>query len=348
LGLIVIFASLPVGTAGEAEASDPPALLVVSPAEQGPDRQSERFAAELGLALDDFRTVVVRVDARFRSRGVLEQLDEVRPYVRRHDATAAVWLGRRPDATVLTLAVVQSGRILVRTLPVQTTGSIRQLALATRELLGAAYFAEPRRPPAVEAVVRSVAGETPGPADSPPGDSRTGFGVWGVHLEAGATGPASGSRRHPVEGRVAAGARLSLDSGVEGRALAELRFGGREARELGRQRELGAGVLAALGCRIGPRGAVALTPLVWFRAGWQRTRVSPENQRPQTFDRATFALGPGAELELPLGERYEVSLVTRLRWQPSRATVRRLSSGEVLIRRSALTWDASLGWTAFF
>lgn len=150
------------------EASQPRPLLVLQVARDIPGKERERrLVRELRLVLDDIPVETLDLsNTDFADWGLSRQLAHVRPAVDDRRALAAVWMSQ-PSANlvILQLVAVSTGRAMVRmveTAPGQHTEA--NLAVATRELLGAVYLfgASPSQTPAparriVESIQRQVA-----------------------------------------------------------------------------------------------------------------------------------------------------------------------------------------------
>jgi len=147
---------------GPAAAAEIPSRLSLLTACGGPapTAQEERLRAELELALDRFDVVVVDPGrADFPALPEAEQIEVIRAATSNAaDTSPVIWLECDLPQPVIRLLVTEGGLPLVRVL---SGGSLEELALIVREIVGAAP------PPADEAEPRA---EEPPPAEPPPRD----------------------------------------------------------------------------------------------------------------------------------------------------------------------------------
>ncbi len=153
----------PSGDAGEGS-EDRPVVLVIELGRRGRgEARTARFIGELGLVLDGFdvRGVNAPTDD-FVVMPLANQLRDVRPMIENEDAVAAAWIAApAPGILMLHMVALRTGQTLVRSLEAESIpGTEADLALAVRELLGAAWLFVPPAlqddRPAMRRLVESV------------------------------------------------------------------------------------------------------------------------------------------------------------------------------------------------
>jgi hypothetical protein len=324
---------------------EPPLVLILGTSDDMATGSEERFATELGLALEEFMTVRVDVDAKFHTRSIAEQLVIVKPLVRRYHAVAVTWINRpSPDTMLVTLAVVESGRILVRTIPsAASPGSEEGLALAAREMLGTAYlFGAPRSPELAEVVSRVVAEALPCQPEPDKPDKPEPVGPLALRLELGASGPLNdfaAIRAGPV---VRGGVVWSVASRLELTGSLEARVSQYRAT-VGSYDELLAGARLTLGY-VFALGRTILVPMLASRFGWHRFTLEWGPLGREVVDARYATLGGGLDFGIAVRKGVSVRLSALIDWDPRPTIVRRLDDESTAVRSPRVGWSVGAAW----
>lgn len=334
------------------------AVLVLATAQSPSAKTREtRFVAELRLALDGVRVLRVQPSAdNFVAKPLGEQVDLVREELQRTGGLAATWLHSvSADLVLVHMVVLSSGRVLVRLIEgnPQRQGFAVDLAMASRELLGAAFLFDPKppveRPVArvVESVrERAARGERAQPAWALMTLVRAGGGL------AGYTGPSL-----LLGGKVVA--ERTLGDALKARALLELRGGPLQstgsshdvrttaaALGLGLAYFWGGGSAGSRGS--GSAGLVRWGPVLELTPTWTSQRVQATASRTQTFALWSVRAELGPEARVALGDLAELVAAGSVGIAPQRKVLVLASDGTTLTATPTLAWGGSLGLAVHF
>jgi hypothetical protein len=315
-------------------------LLNVAVDEIGVSRES-RFADELRMSLDglDVREVRLANDG-FIELSLGRQIAEVRPLFKENCTVATVWLSQdSPELLLLHLVAVSTGRALVRLVETEINGSPeKELAVATRELLGTAYLFENSNEQksdnqAIERVVESVREQTRPPERA---------NIWSILLGGrgqtgivGNTGPSLW-----LGGEL--GVDLALVDGLHWR----LGFAG-AGGPIG-----DAGQVEVDGWMVTPFSnllylwtldSVSLGPFLEIGAVWTNLEITTEHGARQPFLEVFFKSALGLELQWHAASN--VALLARggLGVLPQQDRFNRVSDGQIVLATPYLTFDFTLG-----
>lgn len=144
LGFSLCLAWTGAGRAPRAHAQDPQSavVMVLSAAVDATTKgRDQRFAEELGLALEGLVVRTQTADAWFTDAPLAQQLSYVRALGSDQRIAAILWLREADSSVLLHLVALQTERALVRIVKsAPHTALEAELALLARELLGEAYL----------------------------------------------------------------------------------------------------------------------------------------------------------------------------------------------------------------
>ncbi len=297
----------------------------------------EKFIDEMGLVLDDFHVVAVQAPGEnFSTRALSVQIAMVRTLAVQRQAVAVVWLVAFEEKYILLhLVALGTDRTLVRTVQAGTdTGTPTSLAIAVRELLGAAYLFAPtdKTPaPALQKVAESVR-----LAIIP---DRPWRHLW---LEGALTGRITASNGSHAQAGLGAALSTMFAQRFRVSAGIEALFGPVVRRNDFRMRGAQASAAVAAGY-VFSHGNWQWGPYLALGIDWQRLAIRA-GKGPGTsvsFWRTRTEPGLGLGWQRGTSTQYFVRVGNAISLQEER--VRRQSDGRVLWATSLSTWVVRLG-----
>jgi hypothetical protein len=346
-----LFAAPAQGSDLSGGSEDRPVVLVIELAKRGRgEARTQRFIEELGLTLDGFEVRgVAPTVSEFGGLPLFRQLRDVRPMIEEYRAVAAVWSSAAaPGVLLVHLVALRTGQTLVRTIEAaRQPGSESDLALAVRELLGAAWlFVPPEQQLESPAMIRLVESVR---------DRVTSYGRryrGGVRMLALAGSVAVKDGLSDFEGpssevEIAVALEAELGEGVwTGLGLAAtLRPGQTTVHgQIG-----GWGVtpylsIAATVIKIDfPIGRLAIGPAGGFGFEWQQVSLQL-GTAPETHEKAArLRLWGGLSLRWLMSERVAVILEPRVGWASQQSVYRRQTDNAVVLATPRVDWGFRLG-----
>lgn len=332
------------------------AVLVLATAQSPVAKTRENgFVAELRLALDGVRVLRVQPSSdNFAGKPLGEQVDLVREELQRTDGLAATWLHSvSADLVLVHMVVLSSGRVLVRLIEgnPQRQGFAVDLAMASRELLGAAFLFDPKPPVErpVARVVDSVRERAARVERAPP--------AWALMTLVRAGGGLAGFTGDSLllGGKVVA--ERGLGDALKARALLELRGGpftptgsSHDVRTAEAALGLGVAYLWSAGSAgsVGSAGFLRCGPVLELTPTWTSQRVQSTPERTQTFSLWSVRAEVGPEARVRLGELAELVAAGSVGFAPRRKVLVLASDGTTLTATPTLAWGGSLGLAVHF
>ncbi len=330
----------------------PPAVLFVRHVGNQRIQALERqLSDELGLVLDDFATFTLDAPGEdFWSLALEAQITQATPLVTRYDAVAAIWLtGSEGAGYYLHLVALQSGRTLVRTFEARRAAAIGTLALAVRELLGAAYMFEPPPPavataldPLVQSVVEELRQEhplAPAPSATEVVPSESNRPRWRSVVTATTAGGLAGQRGPSTLWGASLAAELAYHR-LWVSLGADLGWQSGEGAGLNFQRQVVQPRLA-IAWQL-TRGALAIAPGAALGVAFEQWSAAGEGPS-QGFSRARVVVGADLQLRYPLTDTLAVVMIPGLSVAHQQLTLERRSDGRTAATTPELAWGLRLG-----
>lgn len=128
-------------------------------ADRAGKQREQALIDALGLVLDDFGILSLSPEPGFDQLPLRGQIESVKKLAEQEDAAAAVWLAAASEPIMLHLVALQSDKTLIRSFEASKQARLAtSMAIAVRELLGAAYLFEPEEvpSPALRTLVKTV------------------------------------------------------------------------------------------------------------------------------------------------------------------------------------------------